>query len=154
MHEIGQKEPSGGFAKGTPCVLVFDWETGEQIREMPMGGTQDGFAFDARLHPDGFVMATSCAFPGKGHVWFWRPEDDQAFFASNRLTNGRSLSLHPDGRRVALLTSKSPNGNGRTLKDGEYVGGSARIRLLQFPRNTESPDVDAVPSSGTSSYSN
>ena len=129
----GQKTPGGGFATGTPCVLVFDWDSGKPIREMPMGGTQDGFAYDAQFHPDGFVMATSSAFPGKGHVWFWRPEDDQAFFSSNRLPNGRSLSLHPDGGSIAHLTSQSPNGNGRALKDGVYVGGSAVIRLLEFP---------------------
>lgn len=129
----GQKEPGGGFATGTPCVLVYDWDSGELIREMPMGGAQDGFAYDAQFHPDGFVMATSSAFPGKGHVWFWRPQDEQAFFSSNKLSNGFSLSLHPDGRRLAHLTSQSPNGNGRRLKDGQYVGGSAAIRLLQFP---------------------
>lgn len=129
----GQKEPGGGFATGTPCVIVFDWESGEQIREMPMGGTQDGFSYDARFHPDGFVMATSSAFPGKGHVWFWRPEDEKEFFSSNRLPNGRSLSLHPDGKRIAHLTSDSRNGNGRPLVDGEYVGGTAVIRIMEFP---------------------
>lgn len=133
----GQKEPAGGFATGTPCVIVFDWETGEQIREMPMGGTQDGFSYDARFHPAGFVMATSSAFPGKGHVWFWRPEDDKAFFSSSRLPNGRSLSLHPDGKRIAHLTSDSRNGNGRMLKDGEYAGGTAVIRILDFPEASE-----------------
>lgn len=131
----GQKVPGGGFATGTPCVLVFDWATGKLIREMPMGGTQDGFAYDAQFHPAGFVMAASCAFPGKGHVWFWRPEDEKAFFSSNRMPNGRSLSLHPDGRRIALLTSQSQNGNGRP--DGEYVGGTAQIRLLNFPEAAE-----------------
>lgn len=129
----GQKTPGGGFATGIPCVVVFDWDTGKQIREMPMGGTQDGFTYDARFHPDGFVMATSSAFPGKGHVWFWRPEDDKAFFTGKKLPNGRSLSLHPDGRRIAHLTSDSPNRNGRSLKDGEYIGGSAVIRLMEFP---------------------
>jgi hypothetical protein len=64
----GQKKPGGGFATGIPCVLVFDWSTGQQVREMPMGSDQDGFAYDAQFHPAGFVMAASCAFPGKGHV--------------------------------------------------------------------------------------
>ena len=129
----GQKTPGGGFANGTPCVLVYDWESGKQIREMPMGGTQDGFTYDVQFHPEGFVMATSSAFPGKGHVWFWRPEDDKAFFSSKDLPNGRSLSLHPDGRRIAHLASDSRNGNGRPLKEGKYVGGTAKIRLLEFP---------------------
>ncbi len=129
----GQKSPQGGFATGLPCAIVFDWASGEQLREMQVGGTQDGFAYDARFHPDGFVMATSCAFPGKGHLWFWRPEDEQAFYISNKIPNGRSLSLHPDGRRLAMTVSLSPNGNGRQLKDGNYVGGTAKIRMLEFP---------------------
>jgi len=137
----GQKEPGGGFANGTPCVLVFDWESGKPIREMPIGGNQDGFAYDAQFHPAGFVMATSSAFPGKGHVWFWRPEDEAAFFTSKTLPNGRSLSLHPEGHHVAHLTSQSPNGNGRALKDGKYPGGTAKIRLLPFPQ----PEVETPP---------
>lgn len=128
----GQKTPKGGFATGTPCVLVFDWQTGQPLREMPMGGDQDGFAYDAQFHPAGFVMAASCAFPGKGHVWFWRPEDEQAFYTSNKIPNGRSLSLHPDGRRLALTVSLSANGNGRQLKDGRYDGGSGKVHLLEF----------------------
>lgn len=139
----GQKEPQGGFAKGTPCILVHDWDSGELIREMPMGGTEDGFAYDVQFHPDGFIMAASSAFPGKGHVWFWKPEDEAAFFSNNKLSNGRSLSVHPDGRRVAFLSSNSRNGNGRALKDGQYEGGFAEIRLLAFtegdPPASENP---------------
>lgn len=137
----GQKDPGGGFANGTPCVLIYDWERGELIREMPMGGTQDGFAYDAQFHPAGFIMATSSAFPGKGHVWFWRPEDEAAFFSSKALPNGRSLSLHPNGQSIAHLTSQSPNGNGRALQDGKYVGGTAKIRLLAFPPQATDADT-------------
>jgi hypothetical protein len=126
----GQKTPGGGFATGTPCVLVFDWQTGSVIQEMPVGDTQDGFAYDARFHPAGFVMAVSCAFPGKGHLWFWQPGEPQAFYLSKKHPNGRSLSLHPDGRRVAMLVSVAPNANGRPLKDGQYVGGSAKVQVL------------------------
>ncbi len=129
----GQQAPSGGFATGTPCVLVFDWKSGKLLREMPTGGAQDGFAYDVQFHPEGFVMATSSAFPGKGHVWFWRPEDEEAFYTSKKLPNGRSVSLHPDGTKIAHLISKSPNGNGRSLKGGEYPGGTAVITLLEFP---------------------
>jgi hypothetical protein len=128
----GQKTPSGGFATGFPCVLVFDWKTGEVVREMQVGGDQDGFAYDAQFHPAGFVMAVSCAFPGKGHLWFWRPEDDKPFYESNSIPNGRSLSLHADGRRVAMMVSLSANGNGRQLRDGRYVGGTSKIHILQF----------------------
>lgn len=144
----GQKDPGGGFAKGTPCAIVFDWSAAEEIRQMPMGGTQDGFCYDARFHPDGFVMATSSGFPGKGHVWFWRPEDDEPFFSSSRLPNGRSLSLHPDGTRIAHLVSDSPNANGRPLQDGEYEGGAAVIRIMQFP----AADAVATAQTGTAAH--
>jgi hypothetical protein len=128
----GQKTPGGGFATGVPCALVFDWESGQVLREMAVGGNDDGFAYDACFHPAGFVMAASCAFPGKGHVWFWRPEDEKPFFQSNKLANGRSLSLHPQGGRLAFLVSLSANGNGRMLRDGQYLGGSAKIHILDI----------------------
>lgn len=127
----GMYEPDGGFAKGAPAVLVFDWQTGKQVQEMKVGGTEDGFAYDAQFHPAGFVMGTSCAFPGKGHVWFWKPGDEAAFYTSNKIPNGRSLSLHPQGRRLALTVSESRNGNGRPK--GEYLGGTAKIHLLELP---------------------
>lgn len=128
----GQKTPGGGFSTGFPCVLVFNWESGELLREMQVGNNDDGFAYDAVFHPTGFIMATSCAFPGKGAVWFWKPSDEKAFYLSNKIPNGRSLSLHPDGRRIALLVSQSANGNGRALVDGVYKGGTAKIHFLQF----------------------
>jgi len=128
----GQKTPQGGFAQGLPCALVFDWANGGLIQEMQVGTLDDGFAYDACFHPQGFVMACSCAFPGKGHVWFWQPGQDSAFYSSNEIPNGRSLSLHPDGRQLALMVSLSANGNGRVLEDGKYVGGSAKVHILEL----------------------
>ena len=81
----GQKEPGGGFAAGKPCAIVFDWASGKVVREMEMGGSQDGFAYDAQFHPAGFVMAAGCAFPGKGQVWFWHPNDEKAFYTSKSI---------------------------------------------------------------------
>jgi len=127
----GQREPGGGFAKGVPSLLIFDWKTGKQIQEMKAGGNEDGFAYDAQFHPDGFIMGTSCAFPGKGHLWFWNPGDEKPFYISKEIPNGRSLSLHPDGRRLAMTVSVSTNGNGRPK--GEYVGGASKIHILEFP---------------------
>lgn len=129
----GQKEPGGGFCKGAPQLILFDWESGQLVHEIVAGDTQDGFVYDAQFHPDGFVMACASAFPGKGRLFFWRPEDKEPFFSGKGLTNGRSLSLHPDGKRLAFLVSNSANANGRPLDDGKYAGGTAIIRLLEFP---------------------
>ena len=129
----GQKEPGGGFCKGAPQLIVFDWASGKQTHEVVAGDTQEGFIYDAQFHPDGFVMACASAFPGKGRLFFWRPDDKEPFFTGKGLTNGRSLSLHPDGKRIAYLVSNSANANGRPLKDGKYAGGSAIVRMLDLP---------------------
>ena len=141
----GQKEPGGGFAQGKPYAIVFDWDSGKVVREMEMGGTADGFAYDVQFHPAGFVMAVGCAFPGKGQVWFWHPGDEKAFFTSKdkTMTNGRSFSLHPDGRRLATVHSVSGNYNGRNLKDGEYPGGVAKIRVFEFSGSAVKDEAEA-----------
>lgn len=129
----GMKDPAGGFCQGAPQLIVFDWATGKPTHEIVAGDATEGFIYDAQFHPDGFVMACSSAFPGKGRLFFWRPEDKEPFFSGKTLTNGRSLSLHPDGKRIAYLVSNSANANGRPLNDGEYAGGSAIIRVLDLP---------------------
>ncbi len=131
----GQNEPQGGFASGTPAVIVFDWKTGKMTQSMLVGDKQDGFIYDAVFHPAGFVMGTSCAFPKKGKFWFWMPGDKKAFFTSPKINNGRSISLHRDLQHLALMISVSPNANGRKLKEGKYQGGSSKIHILKFPDN-------------------
>ncbi len=128
----GQKQPQGGFANGFPAVLLFDWESGDLAYTSQVGSNSDGFVYDAQFHPDGFWMATACAFPGKGRLWFVRPGEPKPFFQSPKLTNGRSLSLHPDRQQLAMLVSTSANANGRPLKDGKYLGGTAKIHLLRL----------------------
>ena len=128
LAACGQKSPTGGFCTGLPCVLVFDWQKGDVLCEMPIGDKDDGFCYDAQFHPAGFVMAVASAFPNKGPLWFWRPEEEAAFLVEKKMTNGLSLSLHPDGKRIAMLVCHSPNGNGRPK--GEYPGGSSRIVMM------------------------
>jgi WD40 repeat protein len=129
----GMKEPSGGFAKGSPVLQVFDWHSGERLHELLPGDSQDGFLYDAWFHPDGFVVGAASAFPGKGKLFFWKPGDEKPFYFGSKLTNGRSIALHPDGQRLAFTMADSANANGRPLKDGEYAGGTAKIHILRFP---------------------
>ncbi|HEY1067518.1 MAG TPA: hypothetical protein VGE52_15455, partial [Pirellulales bacterium] len=128
----GMKNPGGGFAVGAPLVLVYDWETMTVEHELQHGDTSQGFAYDAAFHPDGFVIAASCAMPNTGKLWFWRLGEPQPFFVAPDLANGRSLALHPvNKRRLAVVQSVSPNGNGRP-KGQAYVDGTAKIRLLDL----------------------
>lgn len=127
----GQHTPQGGFATGTPCALLFNWEKGELVREMLLGNKQDGFSYDAQFHPAGFLVLVACGMPNKGQLHLWGLEDDKPFHVEKKLTNGRAICLHPDGRRLAMLSAQSGNRNGRP--DGEYEGGTAEIHLLTFP---------------------
>lgn len=133
----GQKTPGGGFATGSPTVAIFDWASGEPVHELVAGDTQEGFIYDAWFHPEGFVAGMASAFPGKGKLFFWRPGDDKPFYLGKKQTNGRSLSLHPDGRRLAFTVADARNANGRPLNEGEYAGGKARIQILRFPEAAE-----------------
>lgn len=127
----GMQNPGGGFAEGAPIVLVIDWEAGSIKQELQHGDKTQGFTYDVAYHPSGFVMATSCAMPAKGQVWFWRIGEPKPFYVSADLPNGRSLSLHPNGTRLALVTSVAVNGNGRP-KGANYVDGTAKIQLLDL----------------------
>jgi hypothetical protein len=77
-------------------------------------------------------MACASAFPGKGPFWFWQPGEPMPFYVGEGLTNGHSLSLHPQGSQLALTVDVSSNGNGRQLKDGKYAGGTAKIVFLNL----------------------
>jgi WD40 repeat protein len=127
----GQKTPGGGFAKGAPLVLLLDWETGKPRYETLVGAEDAGFVYDAQFHPGGFLMTASCAMPKCGNLWFWKPGETKPFYTSKDVANCRSVSLHPDGRLLAVVVSESQNLNGR--QQGEYLGGSAKIHILQFP---------------------
>ncbi|NQV24067.1 MAG: hypothetical protein HQ518_06830 [Rhodopirellula sp.] len=132
----GMQEPSGGFAKGSPILKIFNWASGERMHELVAGDSQDGFIYDCWFHSDDFVVGTASAFPGKGKLFFWKPGDEKPFFVGAKLTNGRSIALHPDGQRLAFTLSNSANANGRPLKGDEYIGGTARIHILTFPEAT------------------
>lgn len=127
----GMKKPAGGFAEGAPVLLVIDWDAGTISHELQHEDKTHGFVYDAAYHPSGFVMSTTCAMPGTGHLTFWRVGEPKPFYVSTDLPNGRSLSLHPNGTRLALATSVAQNGNGRP-KEGKYADGTAKIQLLDL----------------------
>lgn len=87
------------------------------------------------MHPDGFLLAVTSGNPGTGKLLFHRLGDEQPFFSTTKMANCHSVSLHPDGRRLAVVaTSKGSNGNGRRVdKDGNYIGNSSPVHLLEMP---------------------
>lgn len=131
----GTKPANGGTVQGIPCVLLFDWATGEPRGALELGQVGDVYVFDLRFHEAGFLMAVTNGNPGTGKLVFRRPQDDAAFFETAAMANCHSLALHPGGRRLAVVaTNSGSNGNGRALNEaGEYPGNWSPIHLWDLP---------------------
>ncbi len=92
---------SNAFAGiGNPLVVLFDFATGKQKQLLrPKVGFQ-GTAWGVAFHPKGFILGVG---GGNGGVlWAWKPEQPLADFTLPLPNNARDLSLHPDGRRLAI----------------------------------------------------
>jgi hypothetical protein len=130
----GTTPKNGGTVVGVPTILIFDFGSGELKKTLKHGTENDCYVHDVVLHEAGFVMAVTCGTPGQGKLLFQRPEDSEPFFVTTKMANTQGLSIHPDGRRFAVVaTNPGSNGNGRQLKNGEYVGNQSPIHLWTFP---------------------
>lgn len=131
----GVQPKNGGTVTGIPSVLVFDFATGQLKETLTFGQTNDCFASDAQFHPAGFLVVITCGTPGSGQLVFQRIADKEPFFATKKMVNCQSVSLHPDGKRLAVVaTNAGSNGNGRPLtKDGKYDGNRSPINVWRMP---------------------
>lgn len=138
----GCRPAGGGFVKGTPVMLVFDYASGKRVESVDLGGTQDGFVFDIHCHDDDILMVVTSGQPGKGQLLYRRFGAAKPIFTTTKLSNCHSLSMHPEGTHLAVTsTNKGSNGNGRRLdKDGNYVGNSTPIHL--FALGSEAPKAE------------
>lgn len=125
---------NGGTVTGPPLVVTFDIATGERKQKIELGDTADVNVVDLFLHEAGFYVVVTCGSPGKGQLLYWRPEDKEPFYREKKYANPQSVSLRPDGKQLAILaTNTGSNGNGRTLRDGKYLGNHSPIHVLQLP---------------------
>jgi dipeptidyl aminopeptidase/acylaminoacyl peptidase len=131
----GTKPANGGNVQGIPAVLIFDWSTSELKYTLELGKPGDVYVCDLRFHPAGFLMTAISGNPGVGKLVYQRPEDQAPFFETTKMANCHSLSLHPNGSRLAVVaTNGGSNGNGRQLdKNGEYAGNWSPIHILDMP---------------------
>ena len=125
---------NGATITGIPLVVLFDIATGERREKIELGDTADVNVVDLHLHDAGFVVAVTCGSPGKGQLLYWRPTDKEPFYREKKYANPQSISWRSDGKQFAVVaTNGGSNGNGRSLKDGKYVGNHSPIYLLQLP---------------------
>jgi len=137
----GCKPNNGGNVQGVPLVFRFDLAGNQPVERLELGVSSDVYVRNITMHPDGFMLAVTNGNPGIGKLQFHRFGDDKPFYVNSKLLNCHHISLHPNKRDFAVTTtSRGSNGNGRPLKDGEYVGSHSPVHVLTFdPPAEEAP---------------
>jgi WD40 repeat protein len=87
-------------AVNTPAIVLFDWETGRQVRLQRPKEALRGVVWGLRFHPSGFLIAATGG-SGGGNLLFFRPDQANEFFKLKLPNTARALDLHPDGLRLA-----------------------------------------------------
>lgn len=97
----GITEVTNAFAGvGKPAVVLFDMKTGQRKQLLMPKADFRGTAWGVVFHPSGFVAAAGGG--NGGALWFWKPDQPQAFHTVTVPNNARDLDLHPDGHRLAI----------------------------------------------------
>jgi WD40 repeat protein len=85
---------------GKPLVVLLDVQTGKPGPALSPKENFQGTAWGVAFHPSGFVIGVGGG--NGGALWFWKPEQAQAFFTLKLPNNARDLDLHADGHRLAV----------------------------------------------------
>lgn len=127
-----------GTSGAVPTTLIFDWAAGRLQHTLTVGAANDGFVYDLAFHSADFVMGVASGTPGSGKFFFHRPGESAPFFLNTSMPNCHSLAVHPDGRRLLVCaTNGGSNGNGRPLRNGEYIGNTSPLHLWELPASPQ-----------------
>jgi hypothetical protein len=98
----GITDVSNAFAGiGVPAVVLFDWESGKQLKLLKPKENFQGSVWGVRFHSSGeFLIGAGGG--GAGALWFWRPDDEKSFHDVKLPAVAYDLALHPDGLRLAV----------------------------------------------------
>jgi WD40 repeat protein len=127
----GLTPKNGGTVVGPPTLLVFDVGSGKEVQRWKLGADNDAFVGDVHFHDEGFLSVVTYGTPGAGKLLYVAAGEEAPFF-EKKLSNAHSLSWHPSGKSVAVLTTApGSNGNGRPLdKEGNYKGNTSPIQVF------------------------
>ncbi|MSR56190.1 MAG: hypothetical protein EXS05_00715 [Planctomycetaceae bacterium] len=102
LAAAGITDVSNAFAGiGTPCVVLFDWESGKQLKVMKPKDAFQGSIYGVRFSPAGDFLV-GAGGGGAGGMWFWKLDDEKSFQAIGLPSVAYDLDLHPDGLRLAV----------------------------------------------------
>lgn len=98
----GITDVSNAFAGiGVPAVVIFDWESGKQLKVLKPAVNFQGSIWGVRFHPSGeFLIGAGGG--GAGAIWFWKPDEEKSFHVMALPAVAYDLALHPDGLRLAV----------------------------------------------------
>jgi WD40 repeat protein len=92
---------SNAFAGvGNPAVVLFDWATAKRLHLLQPAQAFQGTMWGVVPHPDGYWIGAGGG--SGGAIWFWKGDADKAFHTVKLPSNGRDISLHPNGFRLAV----------------------------------------------------
>jgi WD40 repeat protein len=85
---------------GNPAVVLFDWRLGHRAEILRPQAAFQGTGWGVTFLPNGHVAAA--AGGSGGALFFWHPAQSASYHTLSLPNNARDLSLHPDGRRLAI----------------------------------------------------
>ncbi len=92
---------SNAFAGvGNPVVVLFDWVSAKRQFLLQPAQAFQGTMWGVVQHPTGFWIGAGGG--SGGALWFWKGDADKAFHTVKLPNNGRDISLHPNGIRLAV----------------------------------------------------
>ncbi len=106
----GKQLACGGLHKASnpfgavqePLVVVFQWESGEQLRLLEANGIPKGITWRVIYHPSGHLIGASGGGSG-GFVLFWQGEETKETHKFKLPNTVLDLDLHPNN--IDLVTA-------------------------------------------------
>ena len=74
-----------------PIIVVFDWKTGKATQQLRAAEKFKGVAWGVRFHPQGFTIGAGADKSGKGELWFYKDDQEEAFHTFKMKSAARAI---------------------------------------------------------------
>lgn len=130
----GTKPKNGGNVQGLPTVLVFSIADGTLQQTHTLGADGDVYVTELVELAPGDWLASMSGNPGAGKLAAFVVGAEKPVYETKKYANCASIAWYAPQRKIAVSTTNTgSNGNGRSLKNGEYVGNFSPVFLFTLP---------------------